>query len=629
MAKDVEPETITIEGENGRVRDYKAIKEAVVCIANKYYRRDDDARIVLVKNPQGKLRFFRRDSPLICKDVESNEMVLKSECYQTEDGVFLNKKSPNVVEIKGKFYRRAYCYQIDNQWFLKTDPTIIKCDATGNTFIKGTGITLSKKYYPKWGEIYPKTKTKTLSDGEIVLVDDVQEYFCSQDAVIKTMHRQTAGGIRWANVFYDFQDKTNPQEERLVFKSTPEADWITGQTDGTYINVSISPNTGTVWVHKALREYLQDCIDRYITPRYMTKCNEARESINANYSDLDKTENTAKTFYIVPKPFAGKYSIYQPGSFGQPVMSRTFVRTGGLQYSFGVELETSQGLIKDTKLMEELQIFCVGDRSVGSAEYVTSPMMGDNGMEMLKKIAEALNKATLVDDRCGVHVHVGTLWKPKEKGEVPKAKQAPSFNDQFIMNSINLGAAIEEELYSSLPPNRQPCLYHCHSIKRFAPITAKNFETVLGAYIFGPKEWWKKPNDQCREQLFDFQHYKLGPVRNKNSKLGTWAEGRYKWLNLIPSYTKAAHRTIEFRIFNGTTNYTKLRAFVLTSMAFTYVADNVPKLCVPGTTLSQVFEAAFSKAPSTLAFLNEFYEERKARFNRKQIYPKLDLPFLK
>ncbi len=629
MAKNVEPETITIEGENGRVREFKAIKDAVVCIANKYYRRDDDVRITLVRNQEGKMRFFRKDSPLICKDEETGQFILKSECFKTEDGVFLNKKSPNVVEISGQYYRKAYCKEVGNKWYLKTDQSLVKCPLNGSVFVKGTGIKLSEIHYPKLNEVAPHLKTKVLSDGETVLAEDSQEYFCSKDAVLKTMFRHTAGNIRWFNVLYDFQDKTNPQEDRLTLKPTPETEYLAGMGDGTYAEIIISPNMGSVYVHKALRPYIQDCIDKYITPRYMTKCDEARKSINKNFSGLDERENVAKTFVLVPKPYAGKQSIYQPNTFGTPIHSRTFTKTGGLQYSFGVEFETSQGLIKDKEKLEELQLFCVGDRSVGSAEYVTSPMMGDNGMDVLERISDELNKRTLVDDRCGVHVHVGTLWKAKEKGEVPKAKQAPSFSDQFIMNSINLGAAIEAELYSSLPPNRQPCLYHCHSIKRFAPITPKNFETVLGAFIFGPKEWWKEPNDQCHEKLFNFDHYKLGPDRNKNSKLGTWAEGRYKWLNLIPSYTRTPHRTIEFRIFNGSTDFIKIRAFVLTSMAFTYVADNVPKLCVPGTTLSQVFNAAYPKYPSTIKFLEDYYGEMKERYNRKQIYPNLNLPFLK
>lgn len=53
--------------------------------------------------------------------------------------------------------------------------------------------------------------------------------------------------------------------------------------------------------------------------------------------------------------------------------------TGGIGYTFGVEIETNKGVIP-LEVARSLPVDCVGDRSIGALEYVTGVLSGDEGM---------------------------------------------------------------------------------------------------------------------------------------------------------------------------------------------------------------------------------------------------------
>lgn len=627
------PDTITVEGDM-KPRKYEDVKGSVVLIGNKYYFKHDKERVVKIKRPTGEYRFYRTSSPLIAKSEEGGDYMLKSDMYLTEDGIYLDKNSPNVVMLDKKYYRKAFVVEIDGNLYLKTDPSIVTCSYSGKLFLKGTGKSVSPELYGSVKEVYPKLDIVETAKGPAVK-GHCQLILNMETGEETYVHKSQP--VSPYKIVSDFQDKTNPQEDRLVYKvinmyqfGTKDVD--TGEILAKYVTTFTFAGLGVVEILKCRVDYFTHCYETYIKPRYISKCAELKKQINKNYDDLDELENRAEVFKVITKPFAGKQNIYTANSFKQPVRSAKFAQTGGLQYSFGVEFETSQGLADDAQTLESLHLALVGDRSIGAGEYVTAPMMGNDGIDLLKAITKLLNKYTLVDNRCGLHVHIGSLFKPIVKDGVkqdkPKPKQAPSFDKHFLINSVNLGALIEKELFESMPPSRVPSLYHCHSIRRFAPMTPANYATNMGAYIFGPKENWGKTTEQCPYSLWDFSPYKLSNNYNADTPIGTWQDGRYKWLNLIPSFHNKTHKTIEFRIFPGTTTFEKTYAYLMFSMAFTYVVDNHPELIKPGVRLVDLFESAFPRYPELVSYLSDFYAARKEKFNRTNLYP-TNLSFLK
>src|SRR6185369_16687498 len=176
-----EPEAISIEGDSVKSRKYEDVKKAVVLINGKYFYKHDNNRVVQLVDPKsGKKRYFRINSPLIAKDSDTGEYLFKADMYLTEDQVYLNKNSTNVVEIKGKYYRKAFCTKVGDEYYLKTDERLTKCPATGYLYLKGTGIAVNKDKYG-YDEVHPTlAKTKKLSTGENILSADYYEYVNSE-----------------------------------------------------------------------------------------------------------------------------------------------------------------------------------------------------------------------------------------------------------------------------------------------------------------------------------------------------------------------------------------------------------------------------------------------------------------
>src|SRR6478736_4580115 len=108
----MKPETAEIVVE-GYPKPYKSkeVENTVVYIGGKWFFKHDKERVIRLVNKDGKKRFYRVDSPLLVFDSETQQRIFKADAYLTEDGVWLNKKSENVLEIDGKYHRRAYCIQ--------------------------------------------------------------------------------------------------------------------------------------------------------------------------------------------------------------------------------------------------------------------------------------------------------------------------------------------------------------------------------------------------------------------------------------------------------------------------------------------------------------------------------------
>lgn len=616
MSEQKDDQQIKIVGMGNKLFPLSEIAATVVKIGQRYYRRDHPS-IVKVKTAENKYRFFRKESPYVFFDETTGQYVYKGDCVVTEDGVLLNPKLGQAVQIDGKWYRKQYCIEINKVWYLLTDPRLVSCAITGNNILKDTSLVIQNKYSKniRYVSTDLKERVHTLPDGETCLVGELSVYVDANGDLQKAHARNPIFRDGLMDVLYDFQDKTNPQAERLINHGALVTDKnhftpisFPGRVDRMYL------------VAKAKLPYFQKAIEDFIMPRFEEKIEKARAKLNAMFSDLDPNENTAKIFTYINGPWPGKHEIFIPRNSKNPVTSTSFKETGGLQYSFGIEFETSQGLVPN-KLLEDLGLSAVGDRSIGAAEYVTPPLQGDAGVRLLRGMCNVLNGHTLVDDRCGLHVHVGSLFKPTIKNPTPSAVQSPSFSKQYLINIINLCAYIEEELYKAMPASRKPTLYHCHSIKRFAGINQKNFSENLGAFIFGPKEMWVDAKGNA-VPLFEFSDYKLGQDgRNKDSRVGAWDDGRYKWLNLIHSYTNSRIKTTEFRIFSPTTVFEKTYAYLLLSLALVWCADNEMQIIKPGVTLATVIKTAFKSDPEIQSFLIQFYEERKKKFKRTEVYP--------
>lgn len=593
---------INIVGESA-LFELDDVKNTVIHLGGKWFFKHDSQNLVKVKTDKG-IRLFRKESKLIVQTANETH-VLKSKALVNDEGVFFDPNSSDTIIIDGKPTLSKWAVKINSKWYLKTDPQIVRT-RNGNYELLSRCVKLAERYYG------PNTYETTEDPDNLVLYED--EYYLRGDcrevirwdakteqivSEILPSHIAQSKRLR-SGVFKDFKDRSNPQ---------------LGRYDTAYAEVSDVVESGVVgaWVLSGMQQRLEQQISELIYNQKIKKYEEIRKRLNACFGDLDETENTAKTFSLDYQTWGGKQTLF--GEIHRDVISTSLQKTGGIGYSFGVEIETSAGLVPHNEA-HKLGVLAVGDRSIGSAEYVTPVLHGNDGIDFLEQLCRMVNEHCLVDDRCSIHVHVGSAQSLSSRTSCWPLR----FDRRFAIAAIKLGTLIEEDLYRMLPKGRHPYNRHCYSIRRYDNINEENYAEFLGSFVFGPEERFNT--------ILDMRHYKYGTGNcTKESSLPTWCGSRYKWLNLVRAYSRcSAGRTIELRIWNASTNFEKIYNFVLLSLAFVYVADHYYKDIMAGNmNLEKMVRLAFVRHDHITERLLKFIADRQAKFNRKVIYDKIPL----
>ncbi len=581
--------------DHDRPMPYGKVKDSVIYLGGQFFFKVDNRNLIKLKDGTGKKRLFRKTSKLI-KEISPGVFVHRSQAIETESGVWLDKNDPDTVVVNGQPTRKEYAIQIGNKYYLKSDAAIRKCLLSGEFILEKDAVQLHPTYYKKekWiNKNYIPTSTQEY-DGGIILTSDARLHL-DDDGNEVYIHKNVSDVKTKIQVFHKFRDVTNPQFDRI--------DMILMFADQIGNTVEF-PELGQR-VHRAHIKGLKKIYEEVILVREAKETAQLKAALK--YSDDGPDENQAKAVKKITTPWPGKYNVHTPPDM-TPTLSKTTVLTGGLKYTFGVEYETSQGLLSNDK-SDKLKLKIVGDRSIGAGEYVTGVLHGDAGIELVKQQCLALAKSTLVDDKCGIHVHIGGMENTSRVEEA-------DFDRHFAIAAIKLGCQLEEELYRSCPESRKPTLKHCHSILRWRDINDSNWREYLGAYVFGPEENWKNP--------WTFAPYKYGSAgMSKRDGVDTWCGGRYKWLNLVHILTRSKYCTCELRLFPGSTNFDKIYNYIMTSMAFVWFIENRLNLIEKGgVTLSTLFTETFgNKYPELARRLITFYKQRTKKFDRGTIYP--------
>lgn len=584
------------------------IKDTIIYLGGRYYFKHDSENLIKVTTPSG-YRLYRKESPLVCKTANGT-FAKKTNCILTEDGLYLEKLHPDTVKLtNGKFTHRKWTVQIDGKYYLKTDESIVKDYVTGRYVPKNTTVKLCEKYYGKEANVVFSPDLYTYIKDELVITEDTREVLSwdkeTNSRQTKILFKKDVGDYYRNNVFKGFKDSSNPQIDRYDFAYAKSSDVV-----------SVSIGRG-FYVLKEEEASVLETINTLMLNENERHTAKVRDLLNSKFSDLDSSENTAKIISSDYQTWPGKHRIYGSSSgFIVDKASRVGL-TGGIGYGFGVEIETSAGLV-DSSSLNRLKFLAVGDRSIGAAEYVTPVLHGNGGIEYLEKLFKLVNSSCFVDDRCSIHVHVGP--SPGEGINHWNLK----FNQQFAINSIRLGCLLEQELYQILPKSRNPYNRHCHSIRRFDNISKENWREYLGAFVFGPQENWKS--------TLDFRNYKYGENGfTKSNELSNWCGGRYKWLNLVRAYSSCSSPTIEIRIWSPTTNFDKAYNYILLSLAFVRFADVYTKEIGVATvlTLEDVIKTVYKKYPKIIKRLLEFIAIRKEKFGRKNVYTSIKVEDIK
>ena len=282
--------------------------------------------------------------------------------------------------------------------------------------------------------------------------------------------------------------------------------------------------------------------------------------------------------------------------------SQTYLATEGLKYTFGVEIEVNRGNVPVWMAATDYNMMCVRDGSInggdGGPEYVTGVLVGDNGVRHLQEICNVLSKRTTVDKSCGVHLHLGSI----------------NFSRKFLINSYRLAMFLEDEIFSTLPKSRRSNTF-CKKLKSF------DFKPAIGGSIEMDMQIEEDYNTLFKHISYK---YDITPSRDYNKKTNhpmgakcgyEHSTPRYCWLNYVPAMFDTRGNkgySIEVRSHGGTTNFTKIRNWLLFFMAFMSYVEKYPHLIVPGIKMKDVLDAIMPKKAKSL---NIYFNSRKELFS--------------
>ena len=102
--------------------------------------------------------------------------------------------------------------------------------------------------------------------------------------------------------------------------------------------------------------------------------------------------------------------------------------------TFGLEFETIAGFVPK-RITNKLGIIPLRDGSISGIEYVTVPLTGSKGVQTVVDICEELNKRTIFDNTCALHLHLGGIPRTKE----------------FILAFFKLTCNLQDDIFSMFP----------------------------------------------------------------------------------------------------------------------------------------------------------------------------------
>ena len=198
-----------------------------------------------------------------------------------------------------------------------------------------------------------------------------------------------------------------------------------------------------------------------------------------------------------------------------------------LDYTFGLEFETSQGYIPEDICYQD-GLIPLRDGSITAPEYSTVVLNGNQGISLLHQQIETLKEYTSFNKECSLHVHLGNYpLKP-----------------DTIFNLYKVCKYLENELESILPrltfcsraykDNEKD---YCKKLKNYSSFEDMYYKLV-GRKFFGSFTQ-AHPDDKERKRKWNVVN-------------------RYYFVNFINALCYKVNKTIEFRFLRPTYNFKKI-----------------------------------------------------------------------
>lgn len=215
-----------------------------------------------------------------------------------------------------------------------------------------------------------------------------------------------------------------------------------------------------------------------------------------------------------------------------------------MKYSFGLEFETSEGLIPEHICFRD-GLIPLRDGSISGLEYSTIVLSGNEGLNLLAQQLETLKKYTNFNKECSLHIHFGGF--PLESEAI--------YRLYWICQRLQSSSSFTR----LLPPLCFKTSEYKASGKDYCKLlpTYRDFDSLyrslVGQRFFGS---FTQPHPNDVE-------------RNRKWQVST----RYYWVNLINLLCYNVNKTVEFRFLRPTYNLKKILVWMYVMNAILHCAE--------------------------------------------------------
>lgn len=221
-----------------------------------------------------------------------------------------------------------------------------------------------------------------------------------------------------------------------------------------------------------------------------------------------------------------------------------------MDYTFGVEFETSKGYIPEDICFRD-GLIPLRDGSITGLEYSTLILKGNSGLSMMKQQIDTLKNYTRFDKNCSLHIHFGGFPLDPEK----------------IWALYSVCARVQDDVEKYTPKYT----FHSSEYKTTGKDYCKKLPTA-GLYSF----------DELYRSLVERNF--LGDLTQPHPKdryrSAKWRiQTRYFWVNFINIMCYNVNKTIEFRLLRPSYNYAKITLWMYIFTAIMKYADKNSKKC--------------------------------------------------
>ena len=244
------------------------------------------------------------------------------------------------------------------------------------------------------------------------------------------------------------------------------------------------------------------------------------------------------SYTLIPYTYNSSDQKY---NFRQICSNKLKTNRNKFPYSFGIEFETSKGIIPEYECFK-LGLIPLRDGSIGGYEYATIPMTVAN-LDLLKLQLQSLKQYTTFDSNCSMHIHFGNY--PQDA--------------KYLYILYRVFYSIQSQIESVMPK------YTFHT-----ELYKTNFKSYCRPldYFSNFRSWCEYLHCEpiTKEECFDLTK----PHPYDTSSTSKWRiPTRYEALNFINALYFDNAKTVEFRFlkpsynFNYIVNWICLFTFIL------------------------------------------------------------------